>query len=790
MLSAILSGFGLAILAPVLNRCAGAKVGWLLGLLPAGLFVYFARYASAIATGGVLRQSTPWLPQIGVDLSFRLDGLSLIFALLITGIGALIVVYSGRYLAGHRHQGRFFSFLLMFMASMLGLVLADDVISLFAFWEMTSLTSFLLIGFNHLRAASRRAAMQALLVTGLGGLALLAGVTVMGLETGVWSLSQLLESGGIVRDSPLYGIIVTLVVVAAFTKSAQTPFHFWLPNAMEAPTPVSAYLHSATMVKAGVYLLMRLTPVLGGTAGWIAILTVFGAATLTTGTLLAIRQSDLKLILAYTTVASLGLLVMLIGIGSPVALEGAVLYLLAHALFKGALFMIVGGLDQVTGTRDIAMLGGLRRAMPITFAMAMLAALSMGGVPVFVGFLAKESIYRATIGADFSVALTAIAMIGNALMFAAALAVAWRPFAGVKRVEILKNLRDPPLSLLLGPSLLACLGLVFGILTGPIGSFVIAPMLAAMGVTPTHPHAALWHGVNTVLVASAATMVLGLGTFMIIARLRKGFAAALKAIGWGPDRGYDQFMAGLQGLASGIFKIVQPGLLRHYLIAAYAAFALALLAPFLFLSVSLGTPDFAAALGDSTLQDISALGLAIVGAVILLAAKTRLIAIVMLGVHGSAIALLFLLFGAPDLSFTQFMVEILSVVILTLVMTRLKLDAVDSRTPSERLLDGGLSLAVAIGIALVLTAITQHPLDMRLSEFFAQASATLAHGRNIVNVILVDFRALDTLGEITVVMTAGLAAIALISLRPQRAAKQRDVEEIQPHIDLAPGEER
>lgn len=351
------SSFVAAALSPILTRSLKHNASWVLAIFPALIFLQFLSFVPDVANGQTYKASLEWVPSFNVNFSIYLDGLSVVFALLISGIGTFITLYAGGYLKGHQNLGSFLSYLFLFMGAMLGVVVSDNIITLFIYWELTSITSFLLIGFDHLKKASRRAAVQALIITGGGGLALMAGLLLAGFEGGSFEMSELLNSGDSLRDSAYYTPIFILVVLGAFTKSAQFPFHFWLPNAMEAPTPVSAYLHSATMVKAGVYLLMRMHPVLGDTELWMTVLPVFGGITLIVGTVLGIRQTDLKLVLAYTTVASLGLLVMLTGTSNPIAIQGAVAYLFAHSLFKGSLFMIVGTVDHEAGTRDLTRVG-------------------------------------------------------------------------------------------------------------------------------------------------------------------------------------------------------------------------------------------------------------------------------------------------------------------------------------------------------------------------------------------------------------------------------------------------
>jgi len=760
-LLALLLPFLGALAAPLLCRAFKHAAVWPLALVPAFIFAHLAGFLTPVSDGRPVAGGYDWVPSLGVRFSWYLDGLSLTFALLISGIGTLIVLYSGGYLKGHPHQGRFLSFILMFMGAMLGLVVSDSFLMLFVFWELTSITSFLLIGFDHDREPARRAALQALVVTGLGGLSMLAGLLVMSSVTGVGELSALLKSGEVVRQSPLYLAALLLVLGGAFTKSAQFPFHFWLPNAMEAPTPVSAYLHSATMVKAGVYLLMRLNPVLGDTTAWGTLLPVFGGTTLIVGTLLAVRQTDLKLMLAYTTVGSLGLLVMLTGYGSERAIEAAVLYLVAHSMFKGALFMVAGLIDHESGTRDMTRVGGFARAMPVTFAAGLLAALSMGGMPLFFGFAAKEEIYAAlTAGGGWSTLLILVAIVGNVLMFAVAFMVGLKPFVGAIG-DTPKKPHEGALLLWLGPLVLAVLGLAAGLFAQFVHAAISSPMASAVAGTPIEVDASAVPHVGVPLYLSIGTIALGVLAYVARDKMRAGMANLLAAIGWGPDLGFDQFMRGLVRLSFAVTRIVQNGRLDIYLTVTFVAVALALLVPMFVYSELPAMPDFPSLL----LHEWTIILIAVIGLGAVVYAKDRLTAIVSLGIQGFAVALLFMLFGAPDLSFTQFMVETLSVVILALVMTRLRLSPSDHRPAREKALDLTVSGACGLAFGLLLLKVTQLPFDGTLSKFYEAHSLALAHGRNIVNVIIVDFRGLDTLGEIAVVMVAGLAILALIRVR-------------------------
>jgi len=754
--------FVAAALAPMANRLFGNAAGWLLAVVPAGMFLYFFSLIDLISSNqSAFVVSMPWVPSYGVELSYMLDGLSLMFALLITGIGTFIIIYSGGYLKGHAHQGRFYAYMFLFMGAMLGVVIADNLITLFIYWELTSITSFLLIGFDHTKAASRRAALQALVVTGGGGLALLAGFLVMMLATGATSMSGLLQLGGTLRGHELYVPILILVLCGAFTKSAQFPMHFWLPNAMEAPTPVSAYLHSATMVKAGVYLLMRVHPILGDSELWAIILPLFGGATLLVGTTLAIRQTDLKLILAYTTVASLGLLVMLIGTSLPHAIQAAALYLFAHAMFKGCLFMAAGLIDHETGTRDITKLGGLRKAMPITFAAAFVAAWSMGGLPLVIGFVAKETMYEALLFDNpLATAALIVAVVGNAMMFAAGFAVATRPFFGAP-VTTPKPAHEGPISLWAGPVVLSVLGIICAITGAWVSIKLLSPMAFAISRVPQEIPVGPSIHFNLPFALSVVTVTLGLLILWQLDRARMLIAALLKLIGWGPDQGFDQFVRTIIRLAAMVTRFIQPGRLEIYLTVTFIVVAAALLTPLLLLDEMPAWPGWP----DLFFYEWALMIIAVIGLFAVIIARTRLVAIVSLGIQGFAVAMIFMIFGAPDLSFTQFMVETLSVVILALVMTRLKLAYQDHRSHLQMIKDGVIAIACGAGFMLLLLTVTQGVFDPRLSEFFAANSRVIAHGRNIVNVIIVDFRGLDTLGEIAVVMIAGLAILALIRVR-------------------------
>ncbi len=734
----------------------------LLLAIPLGLFAWFTLQIGPVAAGQVLQAALPWLPSLGVSLSFRVDGLGLLFALLISGIGALVLLYASSYLHDHPHLGRFYAYLLTFMAAMLGTVLAGDLITLFVFWELTGLCSFLLIGFDYQQAASRRAALQALLVTGAGGLALLAGIILLAKAAGSSDLAVILASGDQIRNHSLYLPILLLLLAGAFTKSAQFPFQFWLPGAMAAPTPVSAYLHSATMVKLGIFLLARFAPVLGGTDSWFVWLTVVGGITLLLGAAKAVLRTDLKQILAWTTVSALGMLTFLLGIGTPLAVTAAMLLLTVHALYKSALFLAAGAVDHGAGTREVNRLGGLAPAMPQTALAAGLAALSMAGLLPLAGFIAKELFYEATLHAPIVPwLLSAVALVGNSLTVAAALLAGYLPFYGVLRDGSLHPHRVD-LRLWLPPLIPALAGLLVGLFPGGIGTLLLAPAVAVVAGGPVPVELALWHGFSPVLLLSVVT--LGSGVCLYLLCRRWGLLQRLP--GWDTEQLYDLLLEKLPGYASSVTLHLQSGRLRYYLMTVTGV-AVALMAATLFTSstgtLQLPTPD------GSLHEWLTALVI-LAGALFATITSSRLAAVAALGVVGYGVALIYIIFGAPDLAMTQFCIETLSIILFVLVLHKLPHFALLSTTRS-RLRD----LAVALGIGTVMTmlvwrAISQ-PLHPVLSSWFMEQSLPAGHGRNVVNVILVDFRALDTLGEITVLAVAALGVYGMLKRRPGQRGK-------------------
>jgi multicomponent Na+:H+ antiporter subunit A len=757
--------------APLAMALAHRRFASLVALWPAALFAALATLLPEVTAGKTLVETNAWVGSLGIDLAFRVDGLSLLFALLITGIGAFIFLYASRYLAGDPDRRRFFVYLTLFTGAMLGAVLADDLITLLVFWELTSFASFVLIGYQPEAPKARRSAQQGLLVTAGGGLAMLAGILLLGEIAGTYRIGEILAQGQALAAHPQAPAVIALLAVGAFAKSAQAPLHVWLANAMVAPTPVSAFLHSATMVKLGVYLLARFNPVFGEHDWWTPLLMSAGLATMLTGTVLALRESDLKRVLAYSTVVSLGTLVTLIGLPAKVAASAMVTFLVVHALYKACLFMVAGIVDHETGTRDATRLAGLARAMPVTAAVALLAGLSMAGLPPFVGFVGKELIYEAGLTAGSPALAVGIALLANACMVVVAGVVTVRCFFGPPAATPHAphgKPRDPSPAMLAGPAVLAMLGLLFG-LDPALAHGLLGPAASVVAGQPIEPAMSLWHGFTPMLALSVATLILGVLLLRHWHPLRS-FLAGLAAIDrYGPDAAYDRIVTGLQRLAAWQSRLIQHGSLRGYLHATLAITTAAVLGTMI-ARAGFAWPAFDPAAGVQaavlpTLVVLAALAVARTG--------NFTAGIVAAGMVGFGVALVFLFNGAPDLAFTQFSVEALSIVLLLAIIGRMPFHEIDSRSRRQRRRDAGLATLLGAVAAAVLLAVIAGPFDARLSDYYRESAVPLAHGRNLVNVIIVDFRALDTLGEITVLALAALAAAALLAsstTRPPAAA--------------------
>jgi multicomponent Na+:H+ antiporter subunit A len=765
MLTSVLLLLLSALVAPVLARLAGRRAGVLLAVVPGLLCANFARFVEPIAAGQAFEEAWPWVPALGVRLAFRLDGLALLFALLVTGIGALVLVYGASYLKGDVRLPRFFAAMLFFMAAMLGLVLADDALALFVFWELTGVSSYLLIGFDHEQEQARRAALQALFVTGGGGLALLVGLLLIGQIAGTLQLSALAAQAAAIQAHAYYLPALLLVLLGAFTKSAQFPFHFWLPGAMAAPSPVSAYLHSATMVKAGIYLLARLNPALGGTEAWHTLVILVGSVTLVTGAVLAYGQTDLKRLLAFTTVSALGTLTVLVGLSTEASCQAAMVFLLVHALYKAALFLGVGTLDHAAGTRDVGRLGGLARAMPLTACAVAASALSMAGLPPLLGFLAKELFYEAKLQAPrLGTWVTLTSFVGGACVAAAAAFVGWRPFFARARDE-LRTAHEGPPALWLGPVLLAAASVVLGLFPDRLALPIVQPAASAMHGAPTEIVLGSWAGFSPAFVQSLLLLALGALLHIVHERALAWLAPLRGLAAWGPARAYDALLAGTLLLAKTQTRVLQNGVLGRYLLVTIGT--LVTLGGFA-LVTRVGAPVVrpdALTLGEA----LVALAI-VVGAVAVVRARTLLFAVAALGVVGYGVAVIFLLFGGPDLALTQFAIETLSVLLFVLVLRRLprlrRLSPVH-----ERVRDGLVAGAGGLFVTALVLAVTATPAQTPLRDYFAAASLALANGRNVVNVILVDFRGFDTLGEITVLASAAIGVLALLRLH---AADERE----------------
>ncbi len=714
----------------------------------------------SLLTGETLLFHQAWLPRVGLDLSLRLDGLSMMFALLILGIGLLVILYARYYLKDKDSLGRLYALLLLFMTAMLGIVMSDNLLLLVVFWEMTSLTSFLLIGYWSHNSDARKGARMALAITGAGGLALLAGALIIGNIVGSFNLGVILTSAATLQQHALYPAALILVLLGAFTKSAQFPFHFWLSHAMAAPTPVSAYLHSATMVKAGVFLLARMYPALSGSELWFYIVTSVGLATLVFGAYVALFKHDLKGLLAYSTISHLGLITLLFGLSTPMATVAALFHIINHATFKASLFMAAGIIDHETGTRDMRLLNGLRKYMPHTAVLAMVAAAAMAGVPLLNGFLSKEMFFAETLNVQRFAALDMIVPVLATLagMFSVAYSLRFihDVFFNGEPIDLPKYPpHEPPRYMIVPVEILVALCLLVGVLPlYTVEPFLNAASLAVLGAARPDYHIALWHGFNLPLLMSVLALAGGL---LIYSQRRWLFSLYGRFSRPDMKLVFERVVQASVRGSQWLTRQLENGSLQRYMalfLASAVVFCISLLWP---LASFTGTEPLTPLDPVTVLLGI----IAIVGAFgTVLLHHNRFAALLLLSVVGLIVALMFVRFSAPDLALTQLSVEVVTIVLIMLALYFLPQMTPNESNKARVSRDMLLAGAGGTGLGLLAWSVLTRPYNP-ISDFFLANSKTGGGGTNVVNVILVDFRGFDTLGEITVL---AIAAVGIYSL--------------------------
>lgn len=787
-----------ALFVPLLFRkLKDIHTGWFVLFVPLALFIYYLGFIKTTMDGGHAISELSWIPSLGISFISYIDGLSLLFTLLITGIGALVVLYSIFYLDKHKEKlNHFYVYLLIFMSAMLGVVQSDNIISLYLFWELTSISSFLLIGYWNSRDKSRFGALKSMMITVFGGLMMLGGFILLGIMGDSFSIRELIAHSSLLVSHEFFSLAAVLILLGAFTKSAQFPFHIWLPDAMEAPTPVSAYLHSATMVKAGLYLVARFTPIFAATEIWIWLVAGMGLLTLFWGAFFAIKQTDLKAILAFSTVSQLGLIMSLLGAGALAyhsddaifrfAMFAAIFHLFNHAAFKGSLFMVAGIVDHETGTRDIRKLGGLMSIMPVSFTVAFIGSMSMAGLPPFSGFLSKEMFLQAMLVvrhfelfnfSTWGVIFPVIAWIASVFTFIYSFYFVFKTFAGKRKSKKLpKQPHEAPAGMLASPVILATIVVVVFFIPNLIGKWLVKP--AVMAVQPnlyTHPSdvavtVSAWHGfASPELWMTIALVVVGFVLYLTLSKWQKIYD--LQPEGLSINAFYDHMMAFSEGGMNKLSRFYMTGLIRTYLIYIFAfVSSITVITLFIKNAFKIDMQSFS----PTTLYGVLTAVILVIAVSMVLRAKTRLAAIISLGAVGYSVALFFVIFKAPDLALTQLVIETISVALFLLAFKYLPKLKNHGQTKRTKLVN--LIIAASIGFTITLVALSAHSQKLipSISKFYKDTVATEAGGGNIVNVILVDYRGFDTLFEIAVLSIAGIAVLSMIKLRLSRKGNMNE----------------
>lgn len=787
----IVMPFIFALFVPFLYKFFTPRIhtGWFVFIVPLVLFLSLLKYIPAIADGKTVHHSVPWMPSLGINYTTYMDGLGLIFGLLITGIGTLVVLYSIYYMSKHRESlHNFYVYLLLFMGAMLGVVFTDNVLVLYVFWEMTSISSFLLIAYWYQRKKSRYGAQKSMLITIFGGLAMLAGFIMLSMITETYSLREMFNQVDVITAHSLFFPAMLLILLGAFTKSAQFPFSIWLPDAMEAPTPISAYLHSATMVKAGIYLVARFTPIFGGNAEWFWVISSIGLITLLYGSINAVKQTDLKALLAYSTISQLGLIMCLLGLGSAAlyfgygdeatvyaaAILAAIFHLINHSTFKGSLFMVVGIIDHETGTRDIRKLGGLMGLMPISFTLTIIGSFAMAGLPPFNGFLSKEMFFTGVLNASqmnifsmntFGLLFPTIAWIASVFTFIYCMILLFKTFMGrYQPSKLEKAAHEAPLGMLISPIILASLVILIFFFPNVLSHYLLQPALIA--ILPIFAQSggidvkiSAWHGWNTELFMTLG--IVGLGTFMYIYLKKWSGVYGLFSQRWTLNAGYDFAIEKMERFSQGFTNRYMTGFIRDYVVYIFAVLIVMLGGSlWLFDGIAIDISNDA----PISLYEGGVVVGMIIAAITVPLAKSRLTAIIAVGVLGYLVSMLFVIFRAPDLALTQLVVETVTVALFLLCFYHLP----EFRKETVRMRFKLTNLIISIGVGVIVTIIALSANSTRLFEpisSYFENSYDLAGAKNIVNAILVDFRGIDTMLEIFVLCIASLGVYTLIKLR-------------------------
>ena len=784
--------FVFAILVPFAYKyIKGIHTGWFVLLVPLVLFGYYLSFIPLTMDGGHAISEIKWIPTLGIAFTSYIDGLSLLFTLLITGIGSLVVLYSIFYMDKKKENlGSFYVYLLLFMTAMLGVVQSDNTMTLYLFWELTSISSFLLIGYWYTRDKSRFGALKSMMITVFGGLMMLGGFILLSIMGETFSIRELIAQAPDLVSHPYFTLALILILLGAFTKSAQFPFYIWLPDAMEAPTPVSAYLHSATMVKAGIYLVARFTPIFGTSSTWIWLVTGIGLLTLFWGSFFAVKQTDLKAILAFSTVSQLGLIMSLLGAGAisyhtteamfAFATYAAIFHLINHATFKGGLFMIAGIIDHETGTRDIRKLGGLMSIMPLSFTVALIGSLSMAGLPPFNGFLSKEMFLESMVALrhfelfqfdTWGILFPIVAWVASVFTFTYSLYFVLKTFLGQGKVDQLpKRPHEAPIGMLVAPMILASLVIIIFFIPNVLGKWVIKP--AVMAVQPTlygspadiDIHVLAWHGFGSVgLWLTVAIVIVGSLLYLTIPKWQPLYKIQPAKLSL--NEGYDALMRGSEKGMNRLSRVFMTGLIRTYLLYMFAFLSVTVIAVlFIKDAFVVDMNSFAAITLYGALNAV--ILLLSIGFVVF--AKSRLAAIIALGGVGYSVALFFVIFKAPDLALTQLVIETVSVALFLLAFKHLP--ALNEHGETKKTKVVNLIISLSVGVMVTLVALSSHSQKLipSISQYYKDTVATEAGGGNIVNVILVDYRGFDTLFEIAVLAIAGIAVLGMIRLRVSR----------------------